>query len=227
VSRFVLDHIPVAPDSAVTRRVRCALHRGSVWGYPRQRALCEEVGPVFRLRSREQSIEATLKQIEHRVLDEVHQSPWMRRVAWIAAVVLLAATTTVWVVGYGGGVLPLVAASFGAAAAIVSFVTLWRRRFRWGVAAAYLSGLSTVTGIGAYWWCHTSVEAGPLAVATAVAGLAAATLTAVWVAVAITPVVESQPDMRRPTERRWGVREPGGTITWPPPCAGPFRPKGE
>ncbi|OJZ67872.1 hypothetical protein [Mycolicibacterium diernhoferi] len=176
---------------------------------------------MFHLRSRDQSIEATLKQIEHRVLEELHLPLWARRVAWTASVVLIMTGITAWVVGAG---LPLAASALGTGAAISSVVALRRRRFRWCVAAAYLAGLSTVAGVGAFWWSRTS-SAGPvLAISTGASVVAAAALTAVWVSVAITPVNDSHPDMRKPSKRRWGVRESGDTITWPPPSAGPRRP---
>ncbi|MGE2714712.1 hypothetical protein ACQI4L_11685 [Mycolicibacterium litorale] len=176
---------------------------------------------MFRLRSRDQSIEAALKQIEHRVLDDVYLPIWARRVAWAAATVLIITGITAWVVGEG---LPLVASTLGAGAAICSVVSLRRRRFRWCVAAAYLSGLSTVAGIGAFWWCQTSSAGSVLAVSSGVSAVAAAALTAVWVAVAITPLKDSHPHMRQPSKGGWGVRESGATITWPPPSAGPHRP---
>ncbi len=179
---------------------------------------------MFRLRQRDRSLEAALRQIEHRVLEDVHLPVWARRVAWVAVLVLVACGITTWVVGHDVGTVPLAASVLGAGAAVCSVVTLRRRRFRWCAAAAYLSGLSTVAGVGAYWWCQTS-SAGPiLAISSGVSAVAAATLTAVWVAVAITPVEDSHPDMRRPSKRKWGVRESGDTIIWPPPCAGPRRP---
>jgi len=182
---------------------------------------------VFRLRSRNQSIEATLKQIEHRVLDEIQPPLWARRVAWVSATVLVVAGITAWVVGSEDGELPLAASALGAGAAICSVVSLRRPRFRWSVAAAYLSGVSTVAGVGAFWWCRTSSADPILAMSTGASAVAAAALTAVWVAVAITPVRDSHPDMQRRPKRRWGVRESGDTITWPPPCAGPRRPDRE
>ncbi|KUI38467.1 hypothetical protein AU195_16085 [Mycobacterium sp. IS-1496] len=175
---------------------------------------------MFRLRSRDQSIEATLKQIEHRVLDDVYLPIWARRVAWAATAVLIITGITAWVVGEG---LPLGASALGAGAAICSVVTLRRRRFRWSVAAASLSGVSTVAGVGAFWWSRTSSADALLATSAGVSAVAAAALTAVWVAVAITPVKDSHPHMRQPSKRKWGVRESGATITWPPPCAGPHR----
>lgn len=176
---------------------------------------------MFRLRSRDQSLEAALKQIEHRVLDDVHLPAWARRVAWVAAAVLIVAGVTTWAVGGG---LPLATSAVGVGAAVCSIVTLRRRRFRWCVASAYLSGLSTAAGVGAYWWCQTSSAVAILTVSAGVSAVAAAALTAVWVAVAITPVKDSHPDMRQPSKRKWGVRESGDTITWPPRSAGPHRP---
>lgn len=173
---------------------------------------------MFGLRSRDRSIEAALKRIEHRVLDDVHLPSWARRTGWAATAVLSVTVMTVWAVGRG---VPLAASVLGVGAVICSAVTLRRRRFRWCVAAAYLSGLSTVAGVGAFWWSRTGSASAVLAIATAVAAVAAATLTAVWVSVAITPVKDSHPDLRRPSKRTWGVRESGETITWPPPCAGP------
>ncbi|BBX16269.1 hypothetical protein CRI77_09025 [Mycolicibacterium duvalii] len=177
---------------------------------------------MFRLRSRDQSLEATLKQIEHRVLDDVYLPIWARRVAWAATTVLVVTGITAWVVSEG---LPLVASALGAGAVICSVVSLRRRRFRWSVAAAYLSGVSTVAGLGAFWWCRTSSADSILATSSGVSAVAAAALTAVWVTVAITPVKDSHPHMRQPSKRKWGVRESGATITWPPPSAGPYRPR--
>ncbi|MGV0849872.1 hypothetical protein [Mycolicibacterium phlei] len=179
---------------------------------------------MFGLRSRGQSIEATLKQIEYRVLDDVHLAAWQRRLAWAASTVLAVAAITVWIVGAS---VPVAASTLGAAAAACSVVALRRRRFRWSVAAAYLSGLSTVASVGAFWWSRTSSAEAILVVAAGLSAAAAAALTAVWVSVAITPVKESHPDMRHRTPRRWGVREVGDTtIVWPPPPAGPHRPDG-
>ncbi|MBB2771954.1 MULTISPECIES: hypothetical protein [Mycolicibacterium] len=87
--------------------------------------------------------------------------------------------------------------------------------------------MSTVAGVGAFWWSRTSSADAILAVSTGLSAVAASTLTAVWVSVAITPVQDSHPDMRRPSNRKWGVRESGDTITWPPPSAGPNRPHGK
>ncbi|MGE0218359.1 hypothetical protein [Mycolicibacterium sp.] len=177
---------------------------------------------MFRRWSRRQPIEATLEQIEHRVLDEVHLAAWVRRVAWVAAAVLVVAGAMVWTLGWG---MPLATSTLGVCAAICSAVALRRRRFRWCVAAAYLSGLSTVAGVGGFWWSRTRSADAILAASAGVAAVAAAALTAVWVSVAITPVKDSQPDMRQPPKRRWGVRESGDTtIIWPPPSAGPHRP---
>ncbi|OBB60399.1 hypothetical protein A5757_09940 [Mycobacterium sp. 852013-51886_SCH5428379] len=176
---------------------------------------------MFRLRSRDQSVEATLRQIEHRVLDDVYLPLWARRAAWVATTVLIITGTTAWV---GGAGLPLAAATLGFGAALCSITSLWRRRFRWCVAAAYLSGVSTVAGVGAFWWSRTGSASPILTTSTVVAAVAASTLTAVWVSVAITPVSDSHPNMRKPAKRRWGVHESGETITWPPPSAGPHRP---
>nr|WP_244880842.1 hypothetical protein [Mycolicibacterium gilvum] len=179
------------------------------------------MSPVFGVRSRDLSIEATLKQIEHRVLDDVELPPWARSVAWAATVVLAMTVLVAWGVGRG---VPVIASVLGAGAAVCSFVTLRRRRFRWCVAAACLSGVSTAAGVGAFWWSHTGSAGSILTTSTGVAAVAAATLTAVWVAVAITPVKDSHPDMRERSRRTWGVRESGATIIWPPPCAGPHFP---
>lgn len=180
---------------------------------------------MFGLRSRGQSIEATLKQIEYRVLDDVHLAPWQRRLAWAASTVLAVAAISVWIVGTS---VPVAASTLGAAAAACSVIALRRRRFRWCVAGAYLSGLSTVANIGAFWWSRTSSAEAVLAVTAALSAVAAATLTVVWVSVAITPVHESHPDLRWKPKRKWGVREAGDTtIVWPPPPAGPHRPDGK
>ena len=176
---------------------------------------------MFRLWSRDQSIEATLKRIEHQVLDDVRLPTWASRMGWVAVTVVIATVITTWMVGHDRGIVPLVAAVLGVGAVFCSVVSLRRRRFRWIVAAAYLSGLSTLTGGGAFWWCQTSSAVATLAVSTGLSAVAAGTLTVVWLAVAIAPVKDSQPDMRRPSKRKWGVRESGDTITWPPPCAGP------
>lgn len=177
---------------------------------------------MFGKRSRDQSIEATLKQLEHRVLDEVQLASWQRRVAWVAAAVLLAAGVTIWTVGTG---VALATSALGIGAAICSVVALRCRRFRWCMTAAYLSGLSTVAGVGAFWWSRTGATEAMLAAAAAGVFGAAAALTVVWVSVAITPMKDSHPDMPPPSKRKWGVRDSGDTtIVWPPPSAGPRRP---
>ncbi|OBF29789.1 hypothetical protein [Mycobacterium sp. ACS4331] len=176
---------------------------------------------MFRLRSKE-SIEATLRHIEQRVLDEVHLSSSVRRTGAVSVVVLILAAVTE-VIGHGAG-LPLVAAVLAAGSAFCSTAALRLRRFGWASAAAYLSGLTAVASAAAFWWCQTSGADASLLVSTAAGGLAAATLTIVWISVVITPAARSQPDMRYSSQPGQEPRSGGGTHTWPPPCAGPHPP---
>lgn len=69
------------------------------------------------------------------------------------------------------------------------------RRFRWCCGAAYTAALSTVTSLAALWWHQTAVGSDPL-VWTLLAAFASVTLTVTWLATILTPLEDSQPDMR-------------------------------
>ncbi len=81
------------------------------------------------------------------------------------------------------------------ALAMVSVIAAHRARYAWCCAAAYFGGVSTVAGLGAFWWYHTE-HPGPSVLHAALSTVVAAGLTANWIALAITPVHDSQPDMR-------------------------------
>lgn len=84
-------------------------------------------------------------------------------------------------------------------AAILSVAAIGLRRFRWCCAAAYVTGIATVLGLGTVWWHQTTPpgrSAGPSAWMF-VGALACATLTALWLIVILTPLERSQPDLRK------------------------------
>jgi ABC-type Fe3+-siderophore transport system permease subunit len=140
-------------------------------------------------------LEHTLNAIGRRVFDEVWISTVRHRTtaAGLALLGLAAGLswfeTSQWV--------PKVVAVLFALAATASAIALWRKRFRASCAALYLSGIATVAGFGAVWWCQTSPAR--VAVWWSLAGFAAATiLTACWLGVVLAPLERSQPDMRAP-----------------------------
>lgn len=139
---------------------------------------------------------AVLRAIERRVLREV----WVgrrRRLAGVALVALLAAAPVLqWAQSHRG--LSLVSGAASVAftfAALVSALALWRRQFTLCCAAAYISALATVIGLGDFWWHRTGQPSQTLA-APVLGSLAAAGLVAVWLSVVLAPVGRSQPDIR-------------------------------
>lgn len=138
-------------------------------------------------------VERMLDDIEHRVLEEV----WLgrgRAVTGWALVGSLFATVTLWRFDAMGHV-PTVAAVMLSIASGLSGLALARRRYRWCCVAAYSCGLASVFGIGAFWWVRTGRPDAPLTWLL-LADIAVVVLTALWLAVIVTPIERSQPDMR-------------------------------
>jgi len=77
----------------------------------------------------------------------------------------------------------------------MSALALWRRRYGWCCAAAYCGAVTTVIGMGSFWWVRT----GHVGIGIAwllVADVAVIMMTGGWLTVIITPVERSQPQMR-------------------------------
>ncbi|CAN3127923.1 hypothetical protein ACNUDN_08405 [Mycobacterium sp. smrl_JER01] len=150
----------------------------------------------------ESHVDSTLRSIERRVLGEV----WIgspragagSALAVTLGIVALASATYAYRLGHAAA---LIADSLFLAAALISLAALTFRRFIWCCAAAYLCGIATVTGVGAFWWYRTAeVDSAP--VSTALGCLLAAALTLGWLSVLLTPVQRSQPDMRQRHRRQ-------------------------
>jgi hypothetical protein len=149
----------------------------------------------------------TLQKLETRVLEEI----WIGRV-WRAVggalAVALAGTALAWwleAMGHesphGANRVPAVTVVLAVVTSVVSAVALRLRRYRWCCAAAYSCALAAMIGIGAFWWVRTG-HAGIGLSWLMLADLAAVTLTLGWIAMIVTPVERSQPDMRRQFVRR-------------------------
>ncbi|MCV7220986.1 hypothetical protein [Mycolicibacterium elephantis] len=144
-------------------------------------------------------VERALRDIEHRVLEEVWISGTRRVAAAVAATALGIAAVLHW---WGTNaaehpaVIPHVTTVILLLAWMVSVLALCMRRFRWCCAAVCTSWVSTVTSVGALWWRQTAQASYPLVWIT-VGCLAAVVLTTVWFGVILTPLDRSQPDMRK------------------------------
>lgn len=101
--------------------------------------------------------------------------------------------------------IPAVAVVALVAASAVSACAIRLRRYRWCCAAAYCCGLAAVIGIGAFWWTRTGKTGIGLSWLV-FADLITVTLTVGWLAVIVTPIERSQPDMRERSMRR-GARQ--------------------
>lgn len=156
----------------------------------------------MRTQRHDEGIEDTLRAIELQVLEDVWMSPSRRRFVLAVTLVLGMAAVGRWSnLGahasptlHVDAVAPATAAMF-LLACLISAVALRRRYFRWCCAAAYTAALSTVTGLAALWWHQTADGSDPL-VWTLIAVLASATLAITWLATILTPLEDSQPDMR-------------------------------
>jgi hypothetical protein len=155
--------------------------------------------------SSESHIEATLRKIGRRVLEEVWISGRLRAVAATAVAVLVAVT----IIGLTSPAtefnaharmswLSCIATAFFGLAALVSSLAVCRPRFRWCCAAAYISAIATIVGLGMVWWHRTAPPgSSPGLSAWMVTGVfAAAVLSLTWLGVILTPSERSQPDMR-------------------------------
>ncbi|WP_142270954.1 hypothetical protein [Mycobacterium sp. AT1] len=139
------------------------------------------------------TVERMLDDIEHHVLEEV----WLGRrrsvIGW-ALVGSLFATVMLWRIDVAGYV-PTAAVVMLSTASILSGLALAVRRYRWCCVAAYSCGLASVVGIGAFWWVRTGRPDTPLTWLI-IADIAVVTLTVHWLAVIVTPIERSQPDIR-------------------------------
>lgn len=147
-------------------------------------------------------LEDTLRAIERGVLEDVWMSRPRRWSVLLASLLLGVAAVSRWSnLGahaspslHVDAVVPGTSIMF-LAACMFSLIALRRRRFRWCCGAAYTAALSTVTSLAALWWHQTAVGSDPL-VWTLLAALASVTLTVTWLATILTPLEDSQPDMR-------------------------------
>lgn len=146
-------------------------------------------------------LERTLRGVEDRVLQEI----WfgvVRAGAMGALCLWVVATSALWWVDFNEHPPPHITARVSGAtlvvlgiASVTSVEALGVRRFRWCCAAAYCCRLASVIGIGAFWWLRT----GPSRVTSTwlvAADVAMVMLCACWLALIITPVERSHPDMR-------------------------------
>jgi len=150
-------------------------------------------------------VETVLKKIGQRVLEDMWVSGHVRAftitvVATLVGAAMMgwlnltakanAAATTSWI--------SWIALALFTLAASVSSLAARLLRFRWCCAAAYISGIATVVGLGMVWWHRTAPPGrSPGPSAWMVIGvLAAALLTLTWLGVILTPSERSQPDMR-------------------------------
>jgi hypothetical protein len=150
-------------------------------------------------------IEAMLRRIGRRVLDDVWISGQVRVFAWAVVGVLAGASVFGWAdvgdrsaTATPGIAICAVALTFFTITTVASSITLLRSRFRWCTAAAYGGGLGTVAGLGLVWWHQTTPSTqcpGPC-VWMVVGALCSAALTVTWLRVILTPIEWSQPDIR-------------------------------
>ena len=147
------------------------------------------------------SHQRTLRRIENRVLDDVLIGR-ARRAAGVALTAGMAGMASVWwreLIGHqsphASTRIPAIAVLALVGASVVSFLALRLRRYRWCCAAAYSCGLAAVIGIGAFWWVRT----GPTRLELSwlvLADLVAMTLAVGWLALVVSPIERTQPDMR-------------------------------
>jgi len=143
----------------------------------------------------------TLQKIENQVLEEVSITRAWRAIG-TALAIALAVLASAWWLGVAGQVspqppnlVPTVAVVALGGASAVSTLALRLRRYRWCCAAAYCCGLAAVIGIGAFWWVRTG-QTGIGLLWLVFGDLVTVTLTLGWLAVIVTPIERSQPDMR-------------------------------
>jgi len=146
--------------------------------------------------------ERVLRAIENRVLEDVRISTRWRVVGGAVAVIVAAMAIAWWIEAIAQGSphaanpVPAIAVAALVIASVVSVLALGLQRYRWCCAASYGCGLGAVAGIGAFWWVRTG-RAGIGLQWLVLADLAAVILTLGWLAVIVTPIERSQPDMRR------------------------------
>lgn len=155
--------------------------------------------------SSDHDVEAMLRRIGRRVLDDVCISRRVRVFTGTVVAVLAGAAVFGWAdVGdrsateTPGIAICAVALTFFTMTTALSSIALLRCRFRWCTAAAYGGGLGTVVGLGVVWWHQTTPNTqcpGPCAWMV-VGVLCSAALTLTWLRVILTPLERSQPDIR-------------------------------
>nr|WP_325503319.1 hypothetical protein [Mycobacterium sp.] len=146
-------------------------------------------------------IEAVLRKIGRRVLEDVWKSGRARAFAVMAMATLVGVTIVGWL-GLAAEAttswLSCIAITLFGLTALVSSVAVCRLRFRWCCAAAYVSAIAAVAGLGMVWWHRTAPpgsSSGPSAWMV-IGVLTAAILNLAWLSVILTPSERSQPDMR-------------------------------
>jgi len=143
----------------------------------------------------------TLQTIETQVLEEVSISRACRTIGSALAIGLAGLASIWWLDAAGHAspqpakVVPTVAVAALGGASAVSTLALRLQRYRWCCAAAYCCGLAAVIGIGAFWWVRTG-QTGIGLLWLVFGDLITVTLTLGWLAVIVTPIERSQPDMR-------------------------------
>jgi hypothetical protein len=159
--------------------------------------------PVKVPSSSDHHIDATLRRIWQRVLDDIWISRPARLITVVVVIISVCAAATGWADVNAGPTarmpICLVAAAMSLLTAAASSLAVLLRRFRWCCVAAYAGGLSTVTGMGVVWWHQSAPPAqthGPAAWMV-IGVLCSAWLTATWLRVIITPLERSQPDIRK------------------------------
>jgi hypothetical protein len=168
--------------------------------------------PVNVPSSSDHQIDAMLRRIWQRVLEDVWMTRRVQVITLLVIAIMVCAAATGWADVDAGPTaripICLVAIAMSLLTAAVSTLAVLIRRFRWCCAAAYAGGLSTVTGVGVVWWHQSAPPTqthGP--VAWMVIGvLCSAWLTATWLTVIVTPLGRSQPDIRRAAPIRSAAR---------------------
>jgi hypothetical protein len=147
------------------------------------------------------SDQRVLQRIEIRVLEQMWIGGARRVVGGALAVAVAAAAPAWWLQATAHQslrvaiALPAVTAALFMLAAASSVVALFVRSFRWCYIAAYCCGLAAAIGIGAFWWVRTGNAA--IGVTWLVlADVATVILCVGWLALILTPIERSQPDMR-------------------------------
>ncbi len=164
--------------------------------------------PLYVPSSSDHDVEAMLRRIGRRVLDDIWISRRVRVFTGAVGATLAGAAVFGWadvsdrsVTATPGIAICAVALTFFTMTTALSSIALLRCRFRWCTAAAYGGGLGMVVGFGVVWWHQTTPNAqcpGPCAWMV-VGALCSVALTVTWLRVILTPIERSQPDIRLAT----------------------------